>query len=198
MRVHALRHGQSEYNLLRLCNDDPTRPLPLTPLGRAQAETAAAALRGLAIEVVYASPLPRARETAAIVGRHIGVPVVVDDRLADIRSGFEGRPVADYQAAIAHDPLRARPHGAESLLDYRDRIRGFLDWLAAQPHSAVALVSHEEALRVLVGIAEGLPPEATVDVVFGNCEVYSFGLRRSRRDSLRSSRPTTATYDSRR
>jgi len=25
MRVHALRHGQSEYNLLRLCNDDPTQ-----------------------------------------------------------------------------------------------------------------------------------------------------------------------------
>ena len=176
MRVHALRHGQSEYNLLRLCNDDPARPVALTRLGREQAAAAAAALSGSGIEIVYSSPLQRARETAAIVGECVGAPVIVDARLADIRSGCEGRPVAEYQAAIAHDPLRARPNGGESLLDHRERVRGFIDWLAAQPHRTVALVVHEETLRVLEGIAEGLPPEATIDLAFGNCEVYSFVL----------------------
>ena len=176
MRVHALRHGQSEYNLLRLCNDDPTQPVPLTPLGREQAAAAAAALEGRGIEIIYASPLPRARETAAILSERIRAPVMVDARVADIRSGCEGRPVAEYQAAIAHDPLHARPCGGESLLDYRARVRGFLDWLAAQPHAVIALVAHEETLRVLKGVAEGLPPRATIDLAFGNCEVYSFEL----------------------
>lgn len=176
MRVHALRHGQSEYNLLRLCNDDPTRPVPLTPLGREQAARAATALSRSGVEVVYASPLQRARETAAIVGERLGAPVVVDARLADIRSGCEGRPVAEYQAAIAHDRLHARPNGGESLLDYRERVRGFREWLAARPHPTVALVAHEETLRVFKGIAEGLPPDATIDLAFGNCEVYSFLL----------------------
>ena len=176
MRVHALRHGQSEYNLLRLCNDDPTRPVPLTPLGRRQAASAAAALAGRGIEMLYSSPLQRARETTAIVGEGVGAPVVVDARLADIRSGCEGRPVTEYQAAIAHDPLRARPNGGESLLDHRERVRGFVDWLAAAPHRTVALVVHEETLRVLRSLAEGLPPEATIDLAFGNCEVYSFAL----------------------
>lgn len=176
MQVHAVRHGQSEYNLLRLCNDDPARPVPLTPLGRAQANRAGAALAGLGIEVIYSSPLPRARETAAVVGEHIGAPVITDARLADIRSGCEGRPVAEYRAAIAHDPLHARPNGGESLLEYRARIVAFLDWLTAQPHAAVALVAHEESLRVLKGVAEGLGPAATIDLAFGNCEVYSFAL----------------------
>jgi probable phosphoglycerate mutase len=176
MRVHALRHGQSEYNLLRLCNDDPTRPVRLTALGREQAASAAMRLIGRGIAIVYASPLPRARETAAILGERIGAPVAVDARLADIRSGCEGRPVAEYQAAIAHDPLHARPHGGESLLDHRERVRGFLDWLAALSHEAVALVAHEETLRALKGITEGLPPEATIELAFGNCEVYSFAL----------------------
>jgi probable phosphoglycerate mutase len=176
MQVHAIRHGQSEYNLLRLCNDDPARPVPLTPLGRAQAADAGVTLAGRGIEVVYSSPLPRARETAAIVGECIGAPVITDARLADIRSGCEGRPVAEYQAAIAHDPLHARPNGGESLLDYRARIAAFLDWLAARPHAAVALTAHEETLRVFKGLAEGLPPEATVDLAFGNSEVYSFWL----------------------
>ena len=177
MRVYALRHGQSEYNLLRLCNDDPARPVPLTTLGREQAACAAAALAGRGIETLYTSPLLRARETAAIVSERMGAPLVVDARLADIRSGCEGRPVAEYQAAIAQDPLRARPNGGESLLDYRERIRGFLDWLGAQPHATVALVAHEETLRVIRGIAEGLPPESTIDLAFGNCEVYSFALQ---------------------
>lgn len=176
MRVHALRHGQSEYNLLRLCNDDPTRPVRLTPLGREQAASAAAALRGRGIAVVYASPLPRARETAAILGERIGAPVAVDARLADIRSGCEGRPVTEYQAAIAHDPLRARPNGGESLLDYRERVAGFLAWLSGRPDASVAVVAHEETLRAFKGIAEGLPPEATIELAFGNCEVYSFLL----------------------
>ena len=176
MRVHALRHGQSEYNLLRLCNDDPSQPVPLTPSGREQAARAAAALAGHGVEILYSSPLQRARETAAIVSSDTGAPVVVDARLADIRSGCEGRPVAEYQAAIARDPLRARPNGGESLLDHWQRIRGFLDWLAAQPHQTVGLVAHEETLRVFKGIAENLPPEATVDLAFGNCEVYSFTL----------------------
>jgi probable phosphoglycerate mutase len=176
VRVHALRHGQSAYNLLRLCNDDPSRAVPLTPDGRRQAASAAATLAGRGIEILYASPLQRARETAAIVGEHVGAPVVVDARLADIRSGCEGRPVAEYQAAIAHDPLRARPNGGESLLDHRQRVRGFLDWLTAQPHETVALVAHEETLRTLKGFAEELPPEATIDLAFGNCEVYSFDL----------------------
>lgn len=176
MRVHAVRHGQSEYNLLRLCNDDPARPVPLTPLGRAQAASAGATLGGRGIEVIYSSPLPRARETAAIISEHIGATVITDRRLADIRSGCEGRPVAEYQAAIAHDPLHARPNGGESLLDYRARVTGFLDWLAAQPHAAVALIAHEETLRVFKGVAEGLPPEAAIDLAFGNCEIYSFEL----------------------
>jgi broad specificity phosphatase PhoE len=176
MRVYALRHGQSTYNLLRLCNDDPARPVPLTPLGRAQAASAAAALAGHGIEILYASPLQRARETAAILSEQIGAPVIVDARLADIRSGCEGRPVGEYQTAIAHDPLRTRPNGGESLLDYRERIRGFLDWLGGQPHATVALVAHEETLRVFRGIAERLPPEATIDLAFGNCEVYPFVL----------------------
>jgi probable phosphoglycerate mutase len=176
MRVHAVRHGQSEYNLLRLCNDDPARPVPLTALGRAQAADAGALLAGRGIEIFYSSPLPRARETAAIVGERIGSSVITDARLADIRSGCEGRPVTEYQAMIAHDPLHARPNGGESLLDYRARIVAFLDWLAAQPHAAVVLVAHEETLRVFKGVAEGLPPAATIDLAFGNCEVYSFAL----------------------
>ncbi len=37
MKVHAMRHGESEYNILGLCNDDPTRQIALTEKGQQQA-----------------------------------------------------------------------------------------------------------------------------------------------------------------
>jgi probable phosphoglycerate mutase len=176
MRVYAVRHGQSEYNLIGLCNDDPTSPVHLTALGRRQAENAAAALRELPLDAAYTSPLPRARETADILCRGREVAPTVDDRLADIRSGFDGLPVVDYQAAIAHDPMHARVNGGESLMAHKQRVVGFLQWLRQQPHAAALLVAHEETMRVLRAHAEGLTAEAMIDLTFANCEVYAFEL----------------------
>jgi probable phosphoglycerate mutase len=176
MRVYAVRHGQSEYNLIGLCNDDPTSPVHLTALGRRQAENAAAALRELPLDAAYTSPLPRARETADILCRGREVAPTVDDRLADIRSGFDGLPVVDYQAAIAHDPMHARVNGGESLMAHKQRVVGFLQWLRQQPHAAALLVAHEETMRVLRAHAEGLTAEAMIGLTFANCEVYAFEL----------------------
>jgi len=176
VRVYAVRHGQSEYNLLGLCNDDPTRPVHLTGLGRRQAERAAAALREVRLDAAYTSPLPRARETADILCRNHEVAPAVDDRLADIRSGFDGLPVVDYQAAIAHDPMHASASGGESLAAHRQRVVGFLQWLRQQPHEAALLVAHEETMRVLRAHAEGLTDEAMIGLAFANCEVYAFEL----------------------
>jgi probable phosphoglycerate mutase len=176
VRVHAVRHGQSEYNLLGLCNDDPARSVRLTALGRAQAQAAAVGLRDVCLDAAYTSPLPRARETAALLCTGRGIAPAVDDRLADIRSGFDGLPVADYQAAIAHDPMHACVNGGESLAAHRGRVLGFLEWLRQQPHEAALLVAHEETLRVFRAFAEGLADEAMIGLAFANCEVYAFEL----------------------
>ena len=66
MDLWALRHGQSEYNLLGLCNDDPARNVQLSAEGREQAARAADALRTVPLDAVFSSPLPRAVETAGM------------------------------------------------------------------------------------------------------------------------------------
>lgn len=176
MKLIALRHGQSEYNVLGLCNDDPARGVALTRLGLRQARQAAERLRGEGIAHVYCSPLLRARQTAETVAAQIGAALTIDARLGDIRSGFDGRPVADYLAFIADDPLHTRPPGGESLLDFQRRISGFLDGLRTAPYSAVALVAHEETLRIIKAHAEGLPLAAVVGLAFANAQPYGFEL----------------------
>ena len=172
-----MRHGRTNYNDLGLCNDDPGRDVHLTEAGIAQAQSAALALRDVAFERIVVSPLPRTRQTAEIVNRYHAVPIAVHADLADIRSGFEGKPVSDYFAAISHDPLRARVNGGESLLDHKQRVLHFIDWLKLQQDKTLLVVAHEETMRVFVARFEGGIEDAQLrDIHVGNCEYRHYNL----------------------
>ena len=175
MKIIGLRHGQSEFNLLGLCNDDPARRVELTALGREQASEAGRMLASESIDAIFCSPLRRAHHTAEIVAESLGLAVTVEPRLGDIRSGYDGRPVADYLAAIADDPVDARA-GGESLRDFSGRVGGFLDELRGWPHACVLLVAHEETLRVIEAYCEGLDLAAVAGEAFLNCRPYRFVL----------------------
>lgn len=176
MEVLALRHGQSEYNLLGLCNDDPNQSVGLTELGREQARRAGQELSVWSIDRIFSSSLPRAVQTAQLINASLQVPLIETAELNDIRSGFDGRPVSEYLAAIAADPVRTSVNGGESLLAFKDRIEGFLRRLARQPYQCVVLVTHEEALRVCKAWAQGWSAEQMFGLTFGNCEIYPFEL----------------------
>ena len=176
MKLYCMRHGETAYNRLGLCNDDPAVDVPLTENGIRQAETAADSLIDAAIDRIITSELPRTRQTADIVNRHHHVPVMSHPALNDIRSGFEGRPVSEYFAATGHDRLHLRVNGGESLLDYRQRVLGFLVWLRAQPRQDTLVVAHEETLRVIKAHLDGLDDEAMLGLDFANCEVIEFDL----------------------
>ena len=174
MSLWFMRHGETYYNQLGLCNDDPRRDVHLTETGIRQAELAAAHLRDKPLQRILVSELPRTWQTAEIVNRYHRVPISCTPALNDIRSGFDGRPVAEYFAAIAHDPLHARIHGGESLLDHQQRIYHFLDDLRLRQEDAVLIVAHEETLRVINAWFRHLPDNALREQHFGNGEILEF------------------------
>lgn len=174
MHFVGLRHGQSTYNLRHLCNDDPARDVPLTAKGIAQAEAAVPVLQQLGLRAIHCSPLPRTVQTARAVNTRLQLPLRLEPGLADIRSGFDGRPVADYMAAIAHDPLHARVHGGESIQDHFERVCNCLQGLADEGEDNLLLVAHEETLRVFKAWAEGLPVRQVIGLPFDNCKPYFF------------------------
>lgn len=166
-----MRHGRTNYNDLGLCNDDPNAEVHLNAIGKQQARVAAEQLRDVTLDRIIVSPLPRTRQTAEIVNRYHHAPIEVHPDITDIRSGFDGRGVDEYFAAIAHDPLNARVNGGESLLDHKQRVLGFIDWLQRQPQENVLVVAHEETLRVFVACFEGnIADEHLRDINIGNCE----------------------------
>ena len=131
--VLFLRHAESTCNVLGLCNDDPSIPVPLTEKGRAQADAVAERLRQVPIDLMWVSQLPRALETAERVNRYHRAPIDVDARLNDRRTGFDGRPVAEYLAARDGDPWGFRGEGGETYAELKARVLELLDDLRHSP-----------------------------------------------------------------
>lgn len=176
MRVYFIRHGQTNYNLLHLCNDNPRLNVHLTSTGEAQALAAAERLSNAGIERIIVSELPRTRQTADIINRYHNAPIDSHSLINDIRSGFDSQPVAEYFAAIAHDRLHAQVNGGESLLQHKERVLNFLDWLHLQPQQTLLVVAHEETLRVFIAHFKHLTNEQMLDLNIGNCEYVIFEI----------------------
>ena len=171
MNLYFMRHGRTNYNDAGLCNDDPDADVHLDDIGKQQAQAAAQQLRDVALDRIIVSPLPRTRQTAEIINQYHHASIEVHPDIADIRSGYDGRSVAEYFAAIAHDPLNARVNGGESLLDHKQRVLGFIHWLQQQPQENILVVAHEETMRVFIACFEGnVPDERLRDITIGNCE----------------------------
>ena len=180
MNFYFMRHGRTNYNDLGLCNDDPSADVHLNEIGQQQARAAADQLRDVALDLIIVSPLPRTHQTAEIINRYHHAPIEVHPDIADIRSGFDGRPVSEYFAAIAHDPLNARVNGGESLMDHKHRVLGFIEWLQWQHQENILVVAHEETMRVFAAFFEGdIPDERLRELDIANCECrcYRSGAR---------------------
>jgi broad specificity phosphatase PhoE len=153
-----VRHGQTDANArgLLLGRADP----PLSDVGRAQA--AALVARVPADARVVASPLRRARETAAAFGR----PVDVDERWIELDYGeFDGKPVADVPREL-WAAWRADPHfvpaGGESLAMLGTRVRAACDALLDEARDGdVVVVSHVSPIKAAIAWALGAGDEIT-------------------------------------
>lgn len=176
MQVYFMRHGQTNYNHLGLCNDDPARDVHLTETGKQQAQLMADKFKAINIQRIITSELPRTRETALIINQYHRAPIESHPGINDIRSGFDSLPVSDYQQAITADPLHTRVNGGESLLDHKERVMAFILWLQQQPESTFLVVAHEETLRVIAAHFQNLDNETMLTLSFRNCEYLSVSL----------------------
>lgn len=123
-----LRHGQSTWNAAGRFQGHTPHP-PLTELGLEQAHAAADEAVMLGIDHVVSSPAVRARQTAVVVARAIGLPVHVDPRL--VEQGH-GEPI---------DLVEARTAAA----------------LADLPDGTTLVVSHGDVIALAVSRATGGP-----------------------------------------
>jgi probable phosphoglycerate mutase len=166
--LYLARHGETPWNLEGRWQGQTD--IGLNDSGRLQAAALAERLDGRRIAHVSSSDLSRARETAEIVARRLGVGgIAVDHALRERSFGvFEGLTRdecaarfpdswARYMADRRHAPPGAEPQ--EALVQ---RMRDAVARAAARANgdagAAVLVVSHGGAIRALVAAVTGTTP----------------------------------------
>jgi probable phosphoglycerate mutase len=157
--VALIRHGITAWNLEGRIQG--RTDVPLSPAGR---EILAARVLPKELKNLtwVASPLVRARETAAILSGRAIEEIEVDDRLAEMSWGqWEGAVLEDLRLrhglTMADNEARGlhfRPPGGESPFEVQARVR---DWLAeiARTGDDVVAVTHKGVIRALMAHALG-------------------------------------------
>jgi broad specificity phosphatase PhoE len=166
-----LRHGETDWNAQGISQGNVD--IPLNATGLAQARSAAAKLRNRGIATIVASPLSRARVTAEIAGKALGLPVAIDRDLREVAFGVqEGQAMSGWFADWVAG--RFTPDGAEDFPALRRRAVAAVNRATALP-PAVLVVAHGalfRALRAAMGIEPNVRTQNAVPIF---CEPLSAG-----------------------
>lgn len=138
-------------------NGDPSVSINLTELGKEQAKKAAQELQIIPIDIIFTSEFPRAIQTAEIINTN-NIPIKVDKRINEIKTGMEGEHYKDYvnkKASLAKEKNISRRevkiNDGESFNELKTRVKNFIDELKTKKYKSVTIVTHYDTL---IGIDE--------------------------------------------
>jgi broad specificity phosphatase PhoE len=130
----------------------------LSDYGIKQAERLAEFLADRAIDVVYSSPLERARQVAALIAnRHPEARRMVTGLLNEIGTSWEGTPFAQFKAGFSAYENR-RHDDDETIADVQGRMTQFVARARDKhPGATIVGVSHGDPITILRIALSGRP-----------------------------------------
>lgn len=167
--IWLARHGETAYNAERRFQGQGA--VGLSERGREQARALAEEAAGRGFASLWSSPLPRARQTAAIVAARLGLEVVEDPRLMETDAGdwtdelfaeVEASDPEGFAAFTACDPRFAFP-GGESFAAQQRRVVEALEEVRARGPLPALVVCHRGVIRLALEHARGV--RVTLDEV---------------------------------
>ncbi len=154
--LYLVRHGEAQFNALRILHSRNYDDNPLTDRGRLEAAAAALLLRRMGVKgPVFTSPLLRARQTAGCIDPNYRV----DDRLREVDMGewelkrIDEVPFDNYRM----DPVKYHPPGGETMKSVVNRVTEFLTHVRSLGEKSVITVSHWHPIATAVALVIGLP-----------------------------------------
>jgi broad specificity phosphatase PhoE len=176
MILFLIRHGRTDWLGKKLAGRLPG--ISLNADGQREAEQLAEAFSQIALQAVYASPLERARETAAPFARRRRVEVTLVDALQEVDFGeltgktFEELDTMDvWKHMHAHPSLGAFP-GGESLIGVQKRAVEWVDRITGSSNlQYVAAVSHSDTIRLLLAHYLSIPLDSLKTLVIDPASV---------------------------
>ena len=177
MKVYLARHGQTVWNHRDVvCG---RTDIPLTEKGLAQARDLAEQVAQTEVDLIIASPLIRAQQTAQAVAERIGAPVLTDTLLLEHDFG-------SYEEVDRFDPeymeyrkdfFRRFPGGGESIAMVATRAYTMIDKVRTEyAGHTVLLVSHGAFCRCFRTYFVDTRNEDFYRFRLQNCQLAEFEL----------------------
>ncbi len=162
--VYFVRHGETVYNIE--ARFQGRVDIPLNERGLMQAATLTRAFEDIDLDVIYTSPLSRARQTAYGVRGARSIPIIDDGSFIEICCGsWEGLTAPEIARLQpcgpelwANDPDRLAIDGGELLSEVEARVKqGFIELLRRDEGRTVAVTSHLMAIHMLITALTDIP-----------------------------------------
>lgn len=155
--LYLVRHGTTGANLTNRFAGRTSEPLH--PAGIKQMHKLGTELQSCDISHIFSGPLPRTRQSTAILQKYLNTPVTISDALTEINiPHWDGLTKQEIRAAFGDEyptwlksPAQFALPGCETLAAVRDRgIRALEGFADAEPVGNLLIVSHLIVIRCLV------------------------------------------------
>lgn len=186
MDIYVIRHGETDWN--KAGRIQGQSDIPLNSYGVELAQITSEALKKVPFEIVFSSPLIRAKQTARILAGNRQIPMIEDDRLKEISFGVkEGAYIRDIREN-PEDPIHnffmnpgkyCPPQGAESFEELQRRSGAFMREVLVpleKRYRTVLIVAHGALNHSIVNAAAHIPVEDYWRISMKNCAVSKLSL----------------------
>ena len=164
MKLYIIRHGETDWNIVRRLQGNTD--IPLNENGRELARLTAKALKDTRLDLIYTSPLQRAKETALILKGDRDIPVIEDNRIREMCFGeYEGciaKENPDIWRLFESPEKYVAPENGETLNKLLGRTKSFLDEITGDENlkdKVILISTHGAALRGLLSAIKETPLE---------------------------------------
>ncbi len=141
MKLYILRHGQTDYNLQGRFQGQID--IPLNENGKNQAIEALKIFKDVDIDVIFSSPLSRAKDTVKKISEYKNIDIIIDNRIIE-------RSFGNLEGKYSVDNLEK--YNIENMMHLKQRVFSFLNDIIKEYNDKNVLVATHEGIAKVVEI----------------------------------------------
>lgn len=174
MKIYLVRHGQVPHNISQQYNENDE---DLTDIGIEQALEVKEKIKDIDFDIIFSSPLIRAKHTAKIITDD-NSDIVYDDRLKERGCGnLSGQSLGVTNREEYWNYYTDIQYGtSENIQEFFKRVYEFLNELKEKNYKKVLIVGHSGISKAFNGYFEGIHDGKFLDRGLKNCEIKEYEL----------------------
>jgi len=180
----AIRHSEAKSNVENYVDSGEDKTNHLTEKGEKTTLAKAQELKKENIDIIISSPVLRAKETAEIISKELGIEIIYDERIREKNFGKHSGETFGEHAKIykdVRDKFKARCPDGENEIDVRLRMGDFIyDIDSKYSHKNILIISHGTPIHFLFSISVGEENKKALENVdyLQNSEVKNLDFNR--------------------